>query len=86
MQPPYNWELGDLGLLSLAGFVGSILAIYVSGRLIDIISKRSTARYRKPEYRLPAIVIPGVVGPAGILVFGLCVANKTHWIGPAAVW
>lgn len=36
-----------------------------------------------PEYRLPAIVIPGVIGPAGILIFGLCVAHKTHWIGPA---
>lgn len=82
-QPPYNWELGELGLLSLAGFIGSILAFYVSGCLIDIISTRSTARYRKPEYRLPAIVIPGVVGPAGILIFGLCIANKTHWIGPA---
>ncbi|KAJ6073339.1 polyamine transporter [Penicillium canescens] len=85
-KPPYNWELGELGLLSLAEFIGSILAFYVGGRLIDIVSTRSTARYggvRKPEYRLPAIVIPGVVGPAGILIFGLCIANKTHWIGPA---
>ncbi|KAJ6049162.1 hypothetical protein N7499_004000 [Penicillium canescens] len=85
-KPPYNWELGDLGLLSLAGFIGSILAFYVGGRLIDIVSTRSTARHggvRKPEYRLPAIVIPGVVGPAGILIFGLCIANKTHWMGPA---
>lgn len=75
-----------MGLLSIAGFVGSVLAFYVGGRLIDIISTRSTARHggsRMPEYRLPAIVIPGVIGPAGILIFGLCVAHKTHWIGPA---
>lgn len=38
---------------------------------------------RVPEYRLPAIVIPGTIGPAGILIFGLCVANRTHWIGAA---
>lgn len=86
LKPPYNWKLGSLGLLSLAGFIGSVLAFYLGGRLIDIISTRSTARHggvRMPEYRLPAIVIPGVIGPAGILIFGLCVAHKTHWIGPA---
>jgi MFS family permease len=85
-KPLYNWELGDLGLLSLAEFIGSILAFYVGGRLIDIVSRRSTARHggvRKSEYRLPAVVIPGVVGSAGILIFGLCIAHKTHWIGPA---
>lgn len=86
LKPPYNWELGDLGLLSLAGFIGSVLAFYAGGRLIDIMSNRSTKKHggvRMPEYRLPAIVIPGSIGPAGILIFGLCVAHKTHWIGPA---
>lgn len=85
-KPPYGWELGDLGLLSLAAFIGSVLAFYFGGRLIDIISTRNAARHggvRRPEYRLPAIVIPGVIGPAGILIFGFCVASKTHWIGPA---
>ncbi|CAG7920168.1 unnamed protein product [Penicillium olsonii] len=85
-KPPYNWGLGDLGLLSLAAFIGSIIAFYFGGRLIDIISTRGANRHggvRRPEYRLPAIVIPGVIGPAGILIFGLCVAHKTHWIGPA---
>ncbi|KAL3489207.1 major facilitator superfamily domain-containing protein [Aspergillus germanicus] len=83
--PPYNWSAGSLGLLSLAGFIGSVLAFYLGGRLIDIISTRYTNRYgeRLPEYRLPAIIIPGVIGPGGILVFGLCIANQTHWIGPA---
>lgn len=38
---------------------------------------------REPEFRLPAIVIPGVIGPMGILIFGLCVAHKTPWIGAA---
>ncbi|KAJ0416720.1 major facilitator superfamily domain-containing protein [Aspergillus carlsbadensis] len=83
--PPYNWAAGSLGLLSLSGFIGSVLAFYIGGRLIDIISTRYTNRYgqRLPEYRLPAIIIPGVIGPGGILVFGLCIANQTHWIGAA---
>lgn len=38
---------------------------------------------RQPEFRLPAIIIPALIGPAGILLFGLCVAHKTAWIGAA---
>jgi hypothetical protein len=63
-----------------------VLAFYLGGRLIDVIAMRSAVRHggsHKPEYRLPAIIIPGVIGPAGILIFGLCVANKTKWVGPA---
>ncbi|KAJ5413950.1 hypothetical protein N7509_000577 [Penicillium cosmopolitanum] len=85
-KPPYNWKLGSEGLFLLSGFIGAVLAFYIGGRLLDIVSSRSTARHggiRMPEYRLPAIVIPGIIGPAGILIFGLCIAHKTHWIGPA---
>lgn len=84
--PPYDWPAGSMGLLSLSGFIGSVLAFYVGGRLIDIISTRLTHHrggQRIPEYRLPAIAIPGTIGPAGILIFGLCIANRTHWIGAA---
>ncbi|KAL4928106.1 major facilitator superfamily domain-containing protein [Aspergillus undulatus] len=83
--PPYNWPAGSLGLLSISGFIGSVLAFYLGGRLIDIISTRYTKRHgqRLPEYRLPAITIPGVIGPGGVLIFGLCIANQTHWIGAA---
>jgi hypothetical protein len=38
---------------------------------------------RKPEYRLTALIIPAVIGPVGILIFGLTAAAKTPWIGPA---
>ncbi|RAL13903.1 MFS general substrate transporter [Aspergillus homomorphus CBS 101889] len=83
---PYNWPAGDIGLLSLAGFIGSLLAFYVGGRLIDQISTRYTRRRggeRQPEYRLPALIVPGLVGPVGILIFGLCIAHRTHWMGVA---
>lgn len=79
---PYNWPQGSVGLLSISGFIGRVLAFYIGGRLIDIISSRLVNRHggqRVPEYRLPAIVIPGTIGPAGVLIFGLCVANQMHW-------
>lgn len=56
------------------------------GKLIDIIANRMTAHHqgrRRPEYRLPAMILPAIIGPMGILLFGLSTANKTHWIGPA---
>ncbi|PWY74323.1 MFS general substrate transporter [Aspergillus heteromorphus CBS 117.55] len=86
IAPPYNFPLGSIGLLSLSGFIGSLLAFYLGGRLIDVLSTRYTRRRggpRLPEYRLPGIIIPGTIGPAGILIFGLCVANHASWAGSA---
>lgn len=83
---PYNWKLGSLGLLSISGFIGALIAFFLGGKLIDIISSRLTKRMggrREPEFRLPAIIFPAIIGPAGILIFGLCIAHKTAWIGPA---
>ena len=83
---PYLFQLSRIGAFDAAGFIGALCAIFVGGKLIDLIATRMARKnngIRKPEYRLPALIIPGVIGPAGILVFGLCLAAKTHWIGPA---
>lgn len=84
--PPYNWKIGSLGLLSISGFIGAMIAFFLGGKLIDLIANRMTRANqgrRQPEFRLPAIVIPAIIGPMGILIFGLTVAHKTAWIGPA---
>lgn len=60
--------------------------MFFGGRLIDIISNRWTAHnngVRVPEFRLPPLVIPTIIGPMGIVAFGICLAHKTHWVGPA---
>lgn len=83
---PYNWPIGNLGLLSISGFIGAALAIFFGGKLIDLISSKMTKRAqgrREPEYRLPALIIPAVIGPMGILLFGLTIAEKRPWIQPA---
>ncbi|PCH01397.1 Major facilitator superfamily domain, general substrate transporter [Penicillium occitanis (nom. inval.)] len=83
---PYGWKVGSLGLLSISGFIGAIFAFFLGGKLIDMIANRMTKSNngrREPEFRLPAIIIPAVIGPMGVLIFGLCVAHKTAWIGPA---
>ncbi|KAF9884529.1 hypothetical protein FE257_001474 [Aspergillus nanangensis] len=86
LKPPYLWQIHSLGLLALSGLVGTLVAIFIGGKLIDMIANRMTIRnngHREPEYRLPAMIIPAILGPMGILTFGLCAASKTHWIGLA---
>lgn len=83
---PYGWNVGGLGLLSISGFIGTLFAFFLAGMLIDFVSTRLTRRNhgrREPEFRLPAIIIPAVIGPMGVLIFGLCVVHKTPWIGAA---
>lgn len=73
-------------MLSISGYIGSVLAFFIGGKLIDLIATRMTRineGRREPEYRLPAIIIPAVIGPMGVLIFGLCVAHKTTWVGAA---
>ena len=34
----------------------------------------------EPEFRLPAMIFPAIVGPMGVLTFGLVIANhKSYW-------
>lgn len=76
--PPYGWQLHDLGLLSLSGLIGALLATFAGGKLIDIISNRMTKRAggrREPEYRLPAIILPGIIGPSKLSSCLPCVSS-----------
>jgi hypothetical protein len=54
--------------------------------LIDFVATRMTARkggHAEPEYRLPAMVFPAIIGPMGVLTFGLVIANKKSYWGAA---
>lgn len=84
--PPYSWPLHSVGLLSLSGFTGSLLSFFFGGWLIDWIATRATkshGQHVEPEYRLPAMVIPAVIGPIGLLTFGIVIATGKSWAGAA---
>ncbi|KAL3489578.1 major facilitator superfamily domain-containing protein [Aspergillus germanicus] len=73
-ESPYRWDVGNLGLLALAGFIGAVIAFVVGGKLIDVLSAYMTEAnggIREPEFRLPALIIPAIVGPMGVLLFGI---------------
>lgn len=83
---PWKWTLHSVGLLSVSGFVGSLLSFFAGGRLIDYIATRSAARHGEhpePESRLPAMLIPAIVAPMGMLTYGLVIAAQDNWAGAA---
>jgi hypothetical protein len=62
--------------------MGAVISFFIGGKLIDFVATRMTARKRghaEPEYRLPAMVFPAIIGPMGVLTFGLVIANKKSY-------
>lgn len=86
VAPPYLWQTHSLGLFALSGLIGTIIAVFVGGKLIDIIANYMTAKnngVRVPEYRLVPLIIPAIIGPVGLLIFGSCAQAHDPWIAPA---
>lgn len=87
LKPPYRWQLGDVGVFSISGWIGISLSFYFGGKLIDLIANRARRHDHtikaKPETRLVALVIPLVIAPVGLIIYGQCMAHKTIWVGQA---
>lgn len=84
-QEAYGWDAWQSGLAYVALFIGSLLAIAFGGKLsdatVDFFVRRNKG-VREPEMRLPAMVIPLVVGPLGLILYGLGVERQLHWMCP----
>jgi hypothetical protein len=71
--PPYNFTPAGIGLLNLAPFIGGILGNGVSASndyIILLLAKRNGGVF-EPEMRLWLALVGCVIGPAGLLLFGL---------------
>lgn len=81
--PPYLWTIHSLGLLSISGFVGAVISFFIGGRLIDFMANRATAKggIAEPEFRLPAMIFPAIIGPMGVLTYGMIIADKKNYWG-----
>ena len=79
--PPYNWSEINSGLVAIANMVGYFLAIplvWVS----DWWAAKQTVKnggIREAEMRLTPLLVPLLIGPAGMLVYGLAAQNQLHW-------
>jgi multidrug resistance protein len=82
----YHFNTGIIGLmLGLPLLVGSALGEVLSGPFSDWVMYRYATKHngeRKPEARLPASFASVILCPAGIIIYGVCLQQKTHWIGP----
>ncbi|CRG86014.1 Polyamine transporter 3 [Talaromyces islandicus] len=82
----YGYEAKRTGLLlGIPITVGSVLGELLSGGFSDWISeRRSLARgKRKPEDRFLAIIPSFFLTPLGIIIEGLCLEHRTHFMGVA---
>lgn len=83
--PPYNFSSSQQGLAFIAALIGNVFGAYVGGYCNDLISQRSARRNGgvfEPEMRLPVLLFPGLLVPAGLVMFGVGIHNKDHWIVP----
>ncbi|KAJ6105108.1 hypothetical protein N7523_010182 [Penicillium sp. IBT 18751x] len=82
----YQFTVWQVGLVWIAGIVGNLLGIPFGGYLSDWIANRATSKnggLREPEMRLPAVSIAMITYPGSLLLYGLGINYKTHWIVPS---
>lgn len=81
----YGFKSWQSGLCFIAGLVGSLIGVAFGGLLSEKVADHFTKRnkgIREPEMRLPAIAISTLTSPAGLILYGVGVGHKLHWIVP----
>ncbi|KAK4616582.1 MFS transporter fsa7 [Fulvia fulva] len=83
----YHWRLGLVGVFHIAGWLGAITAGRVGGRFADALATRAQMRQRlpqrPPQCRMQTLAFWAPVCPIGLIIYGVCVAKTTLWVGPA---
>ncbi|KAI0901351.1 putative MFS transporter [Annulohypoxylon nitens] len=82
VSPPYNWAVTNSGLFAIAAVVGYGLAVPFtssSDRLAAYFTKRNNG-IREAEMRLGVMLPAMLIGPAGIVLYGLTAERGLHWI------
>ncbi|CAK7218922.1 hypothetical protein SBRCBS47491_003670 [Sporothrix bragantina] len=81
MSPPYNWSVTSSGLQAIAPTVAFLAAVpftSLSDRLAAYLTRRNGG-VREAEMRLGVLLVPMLVGPAGLLLYGLAADRKLAW-------
>jgi MFS family permease len=81
----YGFTVWQLGLVWIAGIVGNLLGIPFGGYFSDLVANRATSKnggVREPEMRLPAVSIAMITYPGSLLLYGLGINYKAHWMVP----
>ncbi|KAI0835445.1 MFS general substrate transporter [Hypoxylon sp. FL0890] len=81
--PPYNWPASSSGVQSLGSIIGFSLALPFtssSDRLAGYLTRKNNG-IREAEMRLGVMLPAMLIGPAGLVVYGLTAEFNLHWIG-----
>lgn len=76
------------GLVFISVIIGVLLGEVVAGPMSDWLMKRERLHAKRSERpvrleRRLLLALPGyVLAPIGVIIFGVTLLNKTHWIGP----
>ena len=82
-EPPYNFNASQIGLMSVAPFIGNTIGSLISGPISDWLVLRLAKRNGgifEPEMRLWNLLGFAPFVPAGMLVFGYGLGNRLPWI------
>lgn len=81
----YGFAPWQAGLCFVSGFIGTMLGIFFGGTLSDAVADFFTRRnggIRLPEMRLPAITIGLIYSPVALVLYGVGIDQKLHWMVP----
>ncbi|GES65255.1 related to HOL1 protein [Aspergillus terreus] len=81
----YGFSTWQIGLCMFSIVIGGGMAVWMGGSLSDIVADRLTRRnggIREPEMRLPVMVLSLVAGPLALVLYGVGVGYRLHWICP----
>ncbi|KAI0202562.1 putative MFS transporter [Astrocystis sublimbata] len=79
---PYNWNVVSSGLFAIAAYVGYGLAFPFtssSDKLAAYYTKRNDG-VREAEMRLGVMLPAMVIGPVGIIIYGVTAELQLHWV------
>jgi hypothetical protein len=80
--PPYNWSQTNSGLITVATFLGFVLALPFlssSDRLAAHLTRKNNG-IREAEMRLGVMLPAMLIAPAGIILYGFAAERNMHWI------
>lgn len=81
----YVFESWQVGLCFISGIIGALLGIPAGGQLGDKVADWFTKRnggVRDPEMRLPAMLPSLITTPLALVLYGVGIQHKLHWIVP----
>jgi len=86
--PPYNFTVSEVGLISIAPLIASLLG-FMAGPLNDWTVKklaRANKGVYEPEFRLLLNIFTLLLGIVGFFGFGATLQNQAPWAGPVVLY